>query len=188
MSHYSYKRKLWLETPKGDLLPLALYADSSVRNAEGGYVWNWCIYNLGLGGILINKEKFKEKAEEIYRDEIDRLIDYELKYNGKVRSNIGPESDSYYGTKYPGGGKFKNMRSFHSVKKTTSMSTWLQSIGHHFSINVSIYDKDTYKTVDSKEIRITCEQDAYDAQAVYDQMKVKRPQCGLCLGIYGLYI
>lgn len=186
MSHYSYKRKLWLETSKGDLLPLALYADSSVRNSEGGYVWNWCIYNLGFSGILINKEKFKEKAEEVYRDEIDRLIDYELKYNGEVRSNIGPESDSYYGTKYPGGGKLKNMRSFHSVKKTIPLGTWLQN-GHRFTIIISVYDKDTYRTVDSKEIWITCEQDVYDAQAIYDEMKVRWPQCGMCLGVAGMY-
>lgn len=188
MSHYSYKRKLWLETSKGDLLPLALYADSSVRNAEGGYVWNWCIYNLGLGGILINKEKFKEKAEEEYQNEIDRLTDYELKYNGEVKSDIGPESYSYYGTRYPGGGKLKNMKSFHSVKNTIPLDEFLQNPEYHFTVSISAYDTKNYRTVYEESVRIVDEQAAYEAQTTYEKIKKEYPQCGLCLGIYGLYI
>ena len=187
MSYYSYKKKLWLETSKKDLLPLALYADSSIRERDGGFVWNWCVYNLGLGGILINKEKFKEKAEEEYQNEIELLTNYELKYNGKTKPDIGPESYSYYGTKYPSGGKLKNMKSFHSVKNTIPLDEFLQNPENHFTVGISAYDTKNYRTVYKESVLIVDEQTAYDTQRIYERIKKEYPQCGVCLGVYGVY-
>ena len=185
MSHNTYKKKLWLETSKGDLLPLAYYADSSIRDEHGKYVYSWCVYNFRKG-ILINKDLFRQMAEEVYQEEIDKLTDYRLKCRtDESFEPAGSESYCYYGNVYPGGGKMKHMRAFHSVRNTVPIQKFL-SEHPCFNINVSAYNSSDYHTVELTNIHITSESDAYRAQAAYDEMRNRHPECGMCFGVYGL--
>ena len=80
------------------------------------------------------------------------------------------------------------MKSFHSVKNTIPLDEFLQNPEHHFTVSISAYDTKNYRTVYEESVRIVDEQAAYEAQTTYEKIKKEYPQCGLCLGIYGLYI
>lgn len=185
MSHNIYKKKCWLETSKGDILPLAYYADSSIRDSRGKYVYSWCLYNFRKG-ILINKEEFKKMAEERYQDEIERLTDYQLKCKtDETFEPAGPDSYCYFGNVYPGGGKMKHMRAFHSVRNTIPIQEFL-SEHPYINICLTAFHLSDYHTVEIETIQITNEADAYHVQDVYEEMKERNPVCGICIGVYGL--
>lgn len=89
MSHYIYKKKKFLEIPDGRILPLCLYADSSVtstnydshRRPHSFHPKSWCINTFSSEeGILIDKNKFQEYVKEAYEQEMNCLIEYRNKY------------------------------------------------------------------------------------------------------------
>lgn len=186
MSHYIYKKKLYLESSKGDILPLALYADSSIRNQDMSYNYHWCINNICCSGLIAGIQNFKEKAEELYRKEIRKLEEFQKNYDTDDNTPCGPESYTYYGNSYPGGRKMKHMKAFYSVKKTIPMQEFLQKPENHFCINLSVYDPKTFQTLVTEQVAISGEVDVYKAQEMYQGLRSRYPHCEITIGVNGL--
>lgn len=191
MSHYIYKKKKFLELPDGRILPLCLYADSSVTsNTYDRYgrrheynPRSWCIHTMNAKkGILIDKQEFKRLAEEAYNQEMNSLREYRKKY---VPEKGEPDGDSYcyYGTVYPAGRRMKDMKSFYSVRRTIPAEEFLAT--NRFSINISLYDSSTFETLKTETIHIKTVYDLVYAENVYEDM-FNNKTGGICTGISGL--
>lgn len=189
MSHYIYKKKAFLETNNGKILPLCLYADSSITSKTYDrfgrchyyHPRSWCVNTLSIGGLLVDKNLFNEVAKKEYEDELKSLQRYIDKSESTGRKADG-ESYSYYGTVYPGGGKMKNMKSFYSTRRTVPVEEFLKN--HNFSLKIESYDTKTFKTIKQETVFIRTENDLIYAQEVYEKLKEKYGY--ICIGVYGL--
>lgn len=183
MSYYVYKKKYWVETSRGDLLPLAYVADSSLRNDRGGFVASWGVCNFHKG-ILLSKDTFRQEAEKAYQEEMEHITDWKMK-SGEPYESAGPEDYGYYGTRYPGGRKMRHMKAFFSVHKTIPMEQFLTE-HPYLTLHISAYNTASYKTIAPASVHITDEDAVYKAQSVYEEMQKQNPECAMCIGVFGL--
>lgn len=191
MSHYIYKKKAFVELDDGRILPLCLYADSSISDynydRHGRKHWfhpkSWCINTLGAEhGLLIGKKAFNDAVIQAYESEMQSLKEFRDKYDPEAKE---PDSNSYsyYGTVYPSGGKMKHMKYFYSTKRTIPAEKFLKK--NSFSINISVYDPKDYRTVEEQEVLISTANDIIRAQQVYEELR-GRTDGYMCIGVYGL--
>lgn len=122
MSHYIYKEKAFLEMPNGNILPLILYADSSVTGMSGrNHPAHWFIQTLGCEpGLVVDKKLYQKAADEAVQSRLDWLKEH---YPDEDHS-----LDSYnpYGDTYRGNGKIRGMKSFLSAKRNISAEEYLR--------------------------------------------------------------
>lgn len=187
MSYYMYKKKLIIGLTDGRILPLVKYSDSSVTNGCGkGHPEWWCINNICGNGIICDKQAFQEKASEMYDEQIKMLSDYNRKYPEDNQGEPGPESYTYYGNTYPGGGKMKNMRAFYSVRKTIPAAEYFQNRPYGFSISVTTYNPKNFQDKEKLTFRIFNEGNILEAETAYHEMKKKYNDYDICFGIFGI--
>ena len=193
MSHYIYKKKAFLEIPDGRILPLCLYADSSVtdvkydRHGRPHYFHpkSWCINTLNAEqGILISKEDFHKSVEQAYQEEIDCIRKCRSGSDTPLCEPFG-ECYGYFGTVYPSGRKMKHMKSFYSTRHTIPAEQFLQE--NRFDIHISIYNPKDYKTIEKKTVMINGIDDLIRAEQIYEELLHSRADGKMCLGIYGLH-
>ncbi len=191
MSHYIYKKKAFIELPDGRMLPLCLYADSSISDyhydMHGRKHWfhpkSWCVNTMGAGGgILVKKQEFHDAVKQAYEKEMQYLRGYRDKYDPEAGNPDG-DSYSYYGTVYPGGGKMKHMKSFYSTRRTIPAEKFLRE--NRFSIRIMIYEPKSFKTVEEQHVFISTVDDLIRAEEVYGEL-CKKASGHMCVGIYGL--
>lgn len=191
MSHYIYKKKAFVELPDGRILPLCLYADSSISDytydRHGRKHWfhpkSWCVNTMSaVHGIIIDKEAFNKAVKEVYERELQSLKAYRDKYEPSAKEPDG-DSYSYYGTVYPSGRKMKHMKSFYSTRNTIPAEKFLA--GNRFSIRIMIYEPKSYKTVEEQTVFVSTEDDLIRAEKVYKEL-CKKASGHICVGIYGL--
>lgn len=191
MSHYSYKKKAFLGLPNNLILPLCLYADSSLTtntyDRHGRkhtlHPKHWCVNTLGLGGILVDKQKFDEEVNAAYEREMQHLEEFRLTHEPH-RPKADKDSRSYYGTVYPSGGKMKDMKSFYSTKHLIDAEDFVSK--NHFNITISTYDTKTYNTIHKRGVYIDSVEAILKAHESYIEMKNNFPNEGICIGVYGL--
>lgn len=191
MSHYIYKRKAFIEIPDGRIVPLCLYADSSLtdtkydrhRRPHYFHPQSWCINTLNAEyGILISREDFHHAVERAYRKEMEYIRECRTG-SGTGHCEPSGESYSYYGTVYPSGRKMKHMKSFYSTRHTIPAGQFLQE--NRFDIQISVYNPKDYKTMEEQTVRIQAAADLIRAEQVYEELH-DRADGKMCLGVYGL--
>lgn len=188
MSHYIYRKKAFIEIPDGRIVPLCLYADSSLSDRKFDRLGrphyfhpkSWCINTLNAEyGILISKEDFRNAVEQAYQEEMDCIR--------KCRSGSGTplsgELYSYYGTVYPSGRKMKHMKAFYSARHTIPAEQFLQE--NRFDIHISVYNPKDYKTIEKQTVMINTADDLIRAEQIYEELH-SRADGKMCLGICGL--
>lgn len=191
MSHYIYKKKAFIEMPDGRIVPLCLYADSSLadtkydRHGRPHYFHpkSWCINTLDAEqGIIISKEDFHNAVERAYQKEMDCIRECR---SGSETSpcELSGESEGYYGTVYPSGRKMKHMKSFYSARHTIPAEEFLQE--NRFDIHISIYNPKSYKTIEKQTVTVHTVDDLIRAEQLYEELR-SRSDAHMCLGIYGL--
>lgn len=191
MSHYSYKKKVFLELPNDKILPLCLYSDSSLTSNKYDrygrkHIYNpkhWCINTMGVEGIVIDKKEFNKAVLESYEREMNCLREFKDKYNPN-EPEPNKDSYSYYGTVYPSGGKMKHMKSFYSTKHLVDVEDFLNR--NTFNITISTYNPKDYKTIEKETIYIATIDDILKANDIYFTLKNKDVNNGICIGVYGL--
>ena len=188
MSHYIYKKKAFLEIPNGRIVPLCLYADSSLTDVKYDrygrphyfHPKSWCINTLNAEyGVLISKEDFHKAVEQAYQAEMDCI----KKCRSGSETLPSGESYSYYGTVYPSGRKMKHMKAFYSTRHTIPAEQFLKE--NRFDIYISIYNPKDYKTIEKHTVMISVIDDLIKAEQVYEEIH-SRADGKMCLGVYGL--
>lgn len=191
MSHYIYKRKAFLAVPDGRIVPLCLYADSSLtdtrydRHGRPHYFHpkSWCINTLSAEyGILISRQDFSSAVERAYQKEMDCIRECRAGSETPPCEPSG-ESYSYYGTVYPSGRKMKHMKAFYSVRHTIPAEQFLQE--NRFDIHISVYNPKDYKTIETQTVTINTAVDLVRAEQLYEELH-GRADGKMCLGVYGL--
>lgn len=191
MSHYIYKKKAFIEIPDGRIMPLCLYADSSItdkrfdRYGRGHYFHpkSWFINTFSSNyGVLIDKQEFNKLVKESYESEMNALMEFRDKYS-PTEEEPNDESYSYYGTIYPGGRKMKHMRYFYSTKHTIPAKEFLSK--NTFYIRISVFNPTNFETIESKSFMIKTVDDIIYAEEYFEILKAKNIG-RMCLGVRGL--
>lgn len=182
MSHYIYKDKKFLEI-NGKILPLILYADSSVTEGYSRkHPAHWFIDTLSAEpALLIDKELYQKAANEKVQSRIDWLK--------KNYPDSNPDLDSYnpFGDTYRGNGKLRGMKSFLSCKRTVSAEDFLRR--EAFSVRLEPCDKH-YKKLEGYEKRysfyITSTEDIIHMDEWYRELRKLNPEALICISVHGL--
>lgn len=187
MSHYMYKKKMYIELSDGRILPLCQYADSSVWDPDRKrYPTSWCISPLAGDTLLCTKEAFAKAAQAEYDRQVALLTNFRNQFSPDKTEPIGPESYHYGGTTYPGGGKLKNMRAFFSTRKTIPIAEFLKD--HSFlRLKLSPLRPGSYEAYQTVEVLMHSESDFLKAQDMYEMLKHDHPDSiHIYVGVYGM--
>lgn len=184
MSHYIYKDKKFLEID-GKILPLILYADSSVTEGYSRrHPAHWFIDTRDCEpALLVDKELFQKAADKAVQDRIDWLL--------KNYPDSTPTLDSYnpYGDTYRGNSRIRGMKSFYSTKRTLSAEDFLKN--NAFSVKLEPCDKN-YRTLEGYEkyysFYITTVDDLFHMDKWYREFRELNPDALICIGVSGLPI
>lgn len=182
MSYYSYKKKIFVETSKGDIFPLTMYSDSSIRDDSGHMVWKWMIYGIKKGAILCPKEEFKKIAAEMLEDQ-KRLIK-ECAIRCREEEEVTKDSFLYSGNVYLGGRRLRDLQRFLSVRNTVPAEKFFRKNGW-VGIYHKVYDNN-WRVAESTDTMISNEEQLYKAQELTEELQKTYPEFTVCHSVYGL--
>ena len=194
MSHYIYRKKHFVETEDGRILPLVKYSDSSITEGHGRNEHHpswWAVMNLGNKSLLVEKEEWKRLAQREYDRQIELLTEFDKKYGDTYgrRDPIGPDSRTYGGDTYPGGGRLKNMRAFLSVRRTISVQDFIhKTLGCTISMEPLI--PGSWQSYDNSKVEVFLrdEESFTDAENKYQELREKYPDSKtIVIGVSGLW-
>lgn len=190
MSHYIYKKKAFIELGDGRILPLCLYADSSIssynfdRLGRKHYFHpkSWGINTMGAEPkLLVDKQKFNDAVKKAYEKEMDLIRGFISKYEPD-REEPDKESYNYFGNVYPSGRRMKHMKSFYSTRNTVPVEEFLKS--NQFCISIAGYNPKDFRDIEKETVHISSVGDLIRADEVY--MDIRSRNGHMCIGIYGL--
>lgn len=195
MSHYIYRKKMFVETASGRIMPFALYSDSSLTRRFGGYEYHpasWCVLNLVSESLFPKKEDWQKAQKKLYADEIERLNKFnkeQAEWYGLPQENEATaESYCYSGNTFPGGGKVKNMRAFFSARNTIPAERFLEEY-KGVCVSLEPLKPDSWEGYERIEVQITSEEEIERTESEYRRLLAKYPETrGICVGVTGLRI
>lgn len=180
MSYYIYKDKAFLEVD-GKILPLILYADSSVTACDNSrkHPAHWYIQTFGCEpALLVDKKTYQDAADKEVQSRINWLDE------NYPDGNHGLESYNPYGDTYRGNGRLRGMKSFYSAKRTIPAEEYLSS--HRFSVSLHPRDIKENKNKETQRFFITNLEDLREMDNWYRNYREKYPDDVIYIGVHGL--
>lgn len=200
MSYNTYHKKVVLKVSDTQILFLARYSDSSLTTKEWSHRKKrfyehhphyYCVLTLDNDavGFLTNKGHVREYIKSFIEHELECQNDFIKKYESwKPLHNEKSilEEDTYGGSRFPGGRKVKNMKSFLSVSRCVDIDDWVRENGD-FILRLTIYEENSCKKLHEVSFNIWGKDDILRAEEEFINLTSKYPNCEKSIHISAIF-